>query len=83
MEDKNLNELEIAEETLAPEEVKQEIEEETQNSAPEEEKSGWFSRFCQTIARWAKRMFFGGANASEKASILMPITATCFCTYMR
>ena len=63
MEDKNLNELEIAEETLAPEEVKQEIEEETQNSAPEEEKLGWFSRFCQTIARWAKRMFFGGANA--------------------
>lgn len=69
MKDKNLNETEIVEETkldVASEEVKQETtREEAQAETPLEEgkKVGLFGRFWQTIVRWTKRMFFGGANA--------------------
>lgn len=50
MEDKNLNEVEI-------------VEEKQSEAAPETEKKCWLVRAWQTVVRWTKRMFFGGANA--------------------
>lgn len=49
MEDKNLNEVEI-------------VEEKQSEAAPETEKKCWLVRAWQTVVRWTKRMFFGGAN---------------------